>query len=304
VTNSATTGELAFAATNIAAGRGYTSGSGPVTLQIAGNAGTEQLSFAASTTLSSVATAINNIKSVTGVSATVAGTGLKIDATNFGASQFVSVQATAGAFTVTGGTSGKAFGKDAVVNVNGASATVDGKAVTYRTNDLDLDFTLSGGLNNGKTKTFGITGGGASFALGSKVTEADKADIGIQSVSTGSLGDGVIGYLSSLSSGGANSLTSGNLVNSQGIIDKAIKQVSSLRGRLGAFQKFTLGSTINSLGVAFENASAAESAIADTDFAAETSNLTRSQILSQAATTVLTQANSAPQAVLTLLRGG
>ena len=80
--------------------------------------------------------------------------------------------------------------------------------------------------------------------------------------------------------------------------------MSSLRGRLGAFQKFTLGSTINSLGVAFENASAAESAIADTDFAAETSNLTRSQILSQAATTVLSQANSAPQQVLTLLRGG
>ena len=59
----------------------------------------------------------------------------------------------------------------------------------------------------------------------------------------------------------------------QKIIDKAIKQVAQLRGRLGAFQKFTLGSTINSLGVAYENASAAESAIADTDFAAETANL-------------------------------
>ena len=303
VTNSATTGEVGFTATNINAGRGYTNGVTPVTIQIAGNAGTEQLSFAASTTLSSVATAINNIKSVTGVSATVAGTSLKIDATNFGASQFVSVQATAGTFTVTGGTSGKAFGKDAAVNVNGASATVDGKNVTYRTNGLDLDFSLSSGLNNGKTKTFGITGGGAQFSLGSKVTEADKADIGIQSVSTGSLGDGTLGFLSSLSSGGANSLTSGNLVSSQKIVDEAIKQVSSLRGRLGAFQKFTIGSTINSLGVAFENASAAESAIADTDFSSETANLTRSQILSQAATTVLSQANSAPQAVLTLLRG-
>jgi flagellin len=301
VTNSATTGELQFAATNISGGQGFTSGTGPVTLQIAGNAGTEQLSFAASTSLSSVATAINNIKDITGVSATVAGTSLKIDATSFGASQFVSVQATAGAFTVTGGTSGKAYGKDAHVNVNGATATVDGKNVTYRTNNLDLDFTLSSQLNAGKTKTFGITGGGATFALGSKVTESDKAAIGIQSVSTGSLGDGTLGFLSSLASGGANSLTSGNLVTSQKIIDKAIKQVSQLRGRLGAFQKFTIGSTINSLGVAFENASAAESAIADTDFASETSNLTRSQILSQAATTVLSQANSAPQAVLSLL---
>jgi len=135
------------------------------------------------------------------------------------------------------------------------------------------------------------------------VNEADKTSIGIGSVSTGSLGDNAKGFLSSLSSGGTNSLTSTNLVTSQSIVDKAIKQVSQLRGRLGAFQKFTIGSTINSLGVAFENASAAESAIRDTDFAEETANLTRNQILSQAATTVLSQANASPQAALALLRG-
>jgi flagellin len=121
-------------------------------------------------------------------------------------------------------------------------------------------------------------------------------------VSTGSLGSNSLGYLSTIGSGGANSLTSDNLVTSQKIVDKAIKQVSQLRGRLGAFQKFTLGSTINSLGVAYENASAAESAIADPDFAAETANLTRSQILAQSASTVLAQANAAPQSVLSLLR--
>jgi flagellin len=78
--------------------------------------------------------------------------------------------------------------------------------------------------------------------------------------------------------------------------------VSQLRGRLGAFQKFTIGSTINSLGVAFENASAAESAIRDTDFAEATADLTRSQILANSATTVLANANASPQAVLSLLR--
>jgi flagellin len=92
-------------------------------------------------------------------------------------------------------------------------------------------------------------------------------------------------------------------VSAQKIVDKAIKQVSQLRGRLGAFQKFTIGSTVNSLGVAFENASAAESAIRDTDFSEETANLTRNQILAQAATTVLSQANSSPQNALALLRG-
>ena len=115
--------------------------------------------------------------------------------------------------------------------------------------------------------------------------------------------DSVNGFLSSLQSGQANALATPNLVAAQKVIDAAVKQVSTLRGRLGAFQKFTIGSTVNSLGVAFENASAAESAIRDTDFAAETSALTRSQILSQAATTILTQANASPQSALTLLRG-
>jgi flagellin len=59
---------------------------------------------------------------------------------------------------------------------------------------------------------------------------------------------------------------------------------------------------VTSLGVAYENISAAESAITDTDFAAETSNLTRDQILQQSATTVLAQANANPQEALTLLK--
>jgi flagellin len=74
-----------------------------------------------------------------------------------------------------------------------------------------------------------------------------------------------------------------------------------MNGRLGAFQKFTLGSTINALGVAFENTSSAESDIVDTDFAQETANLTRAQLLAAAATTVLAQANAAPQQTLALL---
>jgi len=121
-------------------------------------------------------------------------------------------------------------------------------------------------------------------------------------VTTGSLGDNANGYLSSLGSGGTNSLTSENLTTAQKVIDKSIKQVSQLRGRLGAFQRFTIGSTVNSLGIALENASAAESAIRDTDFAEETANLTRNQILAQAATTVLSQANASPQAALALLQ--
>ena len=188
------------------------------------------------------------------------------------------------------------------VTVNGAEAQVDGLKVSYRSSNLDVEFDIDATFNAPGSTTFDVTGGGATFALGSKVTEGDKASIGIASVTTGSLGDSTNGYLSSLGSGGANSLSSDNLTTAQKVIDKSIKQVSQLRGRLGAFQRFTIGSTVNSLGVALENASSAESAIRDTDFAEETANLTRSQILSQAATTVLSQANASPQAALALLQ--
>jgi flagellin len=301
VTDSATTGLVSFAG----AGLG---GTNAVTLEIAGNAGTEQLSFAGSSTIANIATAVNAIKEVTGVSAVASGTSLRFNSTSFGSEQFVSVRALSGTFSVTGGTNGKDYGTDADVTVNGAAAEAKGINVTYRSSNLDVEFDLStrsgstDGLNNGGTKTFTITGGGASFSLGSKVTESEKTSIGIQSVSTSSLGDGAVGYLSTLASGGANDLSSGNLVQAQKILDKAVKQVSQLRGRLGAFQKFTIGSTVNSLGVALENANAAESAIRDTDFAEETAKLTRSQILVSAATTVLAQANASPQAALNLLQ--
>lgn len=296
VTNSATLGDLKYTGTTSAIG------GSAITLQIAGTAGTQQLSFAGSSKLSAIAAAVNNISATTGVTASASTKYIDFKTSQYGSNQYVSVQALSGTFAVTGGTSGKATGKDAAVKINGAAAQATGLNVTYRNNNLDLNLVLSSGLNGGKTKTFGITGGGATFSLGAQVTETDKASLGIQDVSTGSLGDATLGFLSTLGTGGTNSLTSTSLVNAQNIVSEAINQVSSLRGRLGAFQKYTIGSTINNLGVAYENASAAESAITNTDFAQETANLTRAQILQQASTTVLSQANAAPQSVLTLLQ--
>jgi flagellin len=272
-----------------------------VTLQVAGNQGTTQLSFASGTTVSSIANAINGVKATTGLSAQVSGTDLRINSTQYGSAQFVSVQAISGTFT--GLSASKSAGVDANVTVNGAAAQVNGLNVSYRNANLDVSINLNTSFDKPGSTTFYVTGGGANFAIGSSVTETNKASIGITDVSTGSLGDSVNGYLSSLGSGGANSLSSTNLATAQKILNSAISQVSTLRGRLGAFQTFTIGSTVNSLGVAFENVSAAGSSIRDTDFAAETANLTRAQILSQAATTVLTQANAQPNNVLTLLKG-
>ena len=83
-------------------------------------------------------------------------------------------------------------------------------------------------------------------------------------------------------------------------IDTAIASISSTRGDLGATQN-RLQSTINNLQVAEENTSAAESRIRDVDVASETANMTRNNILTQAGTAILAQANQSPQAALKLL---
>ena len=99
----------------------------------------------------------------------------------------------------------------------------------------------------------------------------------------------------------ANDLAKKNFATAQRIVRAAINEVASLRGRLGAFQKDTLSTTINSLQIARENVTAAESAIRDADFALETSNLTRAQILVSSSTSVLQLANAQPQNALSLL---
>jgi len=85
-------------------------------------------------------------------------------------------------------------------------------------------------------------------------------------------------------------------------IDTAITAVSSARSTLGAIQN-RLEDAVDNLGVYEENISAAQSRIRDVDVAAETVNFTKLQILSQSGTAMLAQANSAPQNVLSLLKG-
>jgi len=84
-------------------------------------------------------------------------------------------------------------------------------------------------------------------------------------------------------------------------VDMAIQEVSSIRGELGAIDN-RLSSTIRNLSVSIENLSAANSRIKDVDIAEETSELTRNNVLTQAGTSVLQQANSIPQMALQLLQ--
>ena len=93
--------------------------------------------------------------------------------------------------------------------------------------------------------------------------------------------------------------------NSQALltsVEDALTYVSEQRAALGA-QQNRLDYTVANLQTQAENISASKSRITDADFAAETANLTRAQILQQAGTAMLAQANSLPQNVLSLLRG-
>ena len=84
-------------------------------------------------------------------------------------------------------------------------------------------------------------------------------------------------------------------------IDTALTRVATQRATLGAHQA-QLESTVRNLSNVAENTAAAAGRIMDTDYAAETANLTKAQILQQAATSVLAQANAQPQSVLSLLQ--
>jgi flagellin len=303
VTGSAQLAEMLYNSSNVTGGN--------VTIKIAGNLGSETLTFGDGAEIDEMAAAINASRDLTGVSAVVnsAGTALHINSIEYGSGQFVTVEVLDGDLTnLASGDHGDStdYGQDASVKINGVTAITDGLRASMRSAALSLDIDLSADFGTLATadseKVFAITGGGADFMISPTVSLAGQASMGIQAVDTGSLGNAGVGYLSSLTTGQTNALSTGNYAQAQRIVRAAQDLVSQLRGRLGAFQKDTLETTANSLSVTYENTAAAESSIRETDFAAETANLTRAQILVQSATNTLKLANAQPQTVLALLQ--
>lgn len=279
-----------------------------VTLQVQGNQGSQVLSFTSGTTASAIAFAINTNSDATGVTAKLinpanAASGIAFSSTGYGSASFVSVTAQNGPFATVdqnGNSKTRVTGADAQATINGQQVVGNGLELKLNTSSLNLDMTLSDTFGVGKT-SFAITGGGAKFQLGPQVASSQQVSLGIQSVAADKLGSGTFGYLSDIVTGGSASLVAGKTQSASQIVQQAISQVSDLRGRLGAFEKDTLSTNINSLNVALTNVTSSHSSITDTDFAAETAALSRAQILVQAGTSVLATANSAPQSVLSLL---
>lgn len=273
-----------------------------VVFELAGSTGAEVFNFQAGTSLDNIASAINLFTDSTSVVASGSGTTLTLNSSDYGSNAFVDVQVlsedTGGDFTAAIGQSERATGTDVIASVNGLTANADGNRLSINTASLDLTLELGAGLTD--TINFTITGGGARFQVGPDVVSNQQARIGITSVNTARLG-GTSGKLYQLQSGGDADLTS-DPTTASNIVDEAIDKVTSLRGRLGAFQKTTLETNIATLNDTIANLTEAESSIRDADFAAESARLTRAQILVQSGTSVLAIANQNPQNVLALLR--
>ena len=174
------------------------------------------------------------------------------------------------------GTSDQAAREAAQSEVDQALAEIDriAQATVYGSKSL-----LDGGSTGVSTFTFHVGAGTQAF---------NQVAVAVSAMTTAALTINTVDVV-------------GNSLTAIQAVDDAIKAVSAQRSSLGAFQN-RLEHTVSNLGVAVENLSASESRIRDTDMAEEMVQFTRSQILAQAGTAMLAQANQLPQSVLQLLR--
>ncbi len=291
-----------------------------VTIEVAGNQGVATLAFVSGTALSAVVAAVNAVKESTGVSASLVDTadqtsGMTFDSVKYGTEQFVSVRRLSDSgdfFSVADQQNGNIMerdaGRDVAALINGSLGRGRGLSVASNTPALSLvlELTASFAQTTGTTSTFDITGGGSKFQIGPSVNNNQQVNLGIGSVAATQLGgatiDGVRYFLHSLKSDGENSIIDGRFANASEVLDTAITQIAEERGRLGGIERNTIQSAVRSLQIGLENLTASESTIRDADFAAETTALTRAQILTQAGTSVLATANSSSANVLALLQ--
>ena len=277
----------------------------------------QSISVSGSDTVQTLINKINNIAGSTGVSAAFTfgnGSGsIVLSQQNYGANFKINeaesaalINGTAGTLvaglnaTVTVAASGLVNGAVTSVVatfVGGRSASDTGLRVTdiYGNSILLTEAGNSTGTTNATVST--VTAGNLQFQVGANADQTVNTSLG--NIRTTNLGTTAVPG-SNLSLVDVTTATGAN--NALKIVDEAISQVSQLRASMGAFQKNTLESSVRYLGIAVENLSASESQIRDTNVASEVMNLTKNQIIQQAATSMLAQANAAPQQVLSLLR--
>jgi flagellin len=181
----------------------------------------------------------------------------------------------------------------------GIKLTLNANANAVTNANVIADFVTAGGNDTitidpaSKAVAFQV-GANKNQTVGVSINSAASDMIGtVDAVNTTSLKDAVADFKATYSTADANALI--------GSLDQAIKNVSDSRSNLGAVQN-RLEHTIENLATSSENLQASESRIRDADMAAEMVGFTRSNILQQAGTSILAQANQLPQGVLSLLR--
>ncbi len=177
---------------------------------------------------------------------------------------------------------------------------------------LDVNHHLSLRAEDGRNIDVVVNGAaGAMLGLPASVTQTGSINLySDKQYQLGGANDGFVGFAPGLLVGvttleavsTVDVLTRQAANDSMLKLDRALQQLASDRAGLGAFMN-RLDSTVSNLTNTVENSSVAKSRIMDTDFASETSEMTKNQIVQQAGISVLSQANSAPQQILSLLQG-
>ncbi|HEY0954443.1 MAG TPA: flagellin [Roseateles sp.] len=193
----------------------------------------------------------------------------------------------------------------AVQSRNATNTSADRDSLDKEFGELakEIQRVLGGTTFNGKAVLATADAGTQTFQVGANTTDYDRIDIVTSDMTTDALITTVSGS-DNLGTGRAaiNSTTLTDIDTVITNIDQALNKVNSERATLGASQN-RFDAVISNLQVAVENQSASRSRIMDADFAQETANLSRAQILQQAGNTMVAQANQLPQQVLALLRG-
>lgn len=292
------------------------------TLTVSGAKGTTTAAIAAGDSASTIATKVNNISGTTGVTAKATNT---VTVGSLSAAGTVTLTLGSGSSTATiaaaVSTTDLSALQKAVNNVTGTtgiSASVSGGTLTLTQAD-GKDIQIADFNHSTASATVAVTGAGGdavTLTQGAADSTVVSGTVSFSSSETYSLSSSIANTAGSILDVGANTAvtSSANLVSAVDIgtaagaqsaidvIDSALAKVSGTRADLGAVQsRFELA--ITNLQTTSENLTAARSRIQDADYAVETANLTRSQILQQAGTAMLAQANALPNSVLALLRG-
>jgi flagellin len=180
----------------------------------------------------------------------------------------------------------------AVQSANGTLNSGDRDNLTVEFNALSSEVSRLGEATKYNNVNLLNSGSTLTFQVGAGTTTNDQITVSTVDLRASTL---------SLDSGSIQISTASQALAAITNIDSGINTLTTSRARFGAALNRT-SAVISSLQIAVENQSAARGRIVDADFASETANLSRSQILQQAGTAMLAQANSLPQQVLSLLR--